>query len=49
MPSLTVENYMKTIYLLAQQAEGGAVPTGQIAGGLGVLPGTGDEHAQDAG
>ncbi len=40
MPSLTVENYVKTIYLLAQQADGGAVATGQIAGGLGVLPGT---------
>jgi DtxR family transcriptional regulator, Mn-dependent transcriptional regulator len=40
MPSLTVENYTKTIYLLAQQADGGAVATGQIAGALGVLPGT---------
>ncbi len=40
MPSLTVENYVKAIYLLAQQADGGAVATGQIAGALGVLPGT---------
>ena len=40
MPSLTVENYVKTIYLLAQEADGGAVATGQIAAGLGVLPGT---------
>jgi DtxR family Mn-dependent transcriptional regulator len=40
MPSLTVENYVKTIYLLAQEADGGAVATGQIAVGLGVLPGT---------
>jgi DtxR family Mn-dependent transcriptional regulator len=40
MPSLTVENYVKTIYLLAQDVDGGAVATGQIAGGLGVLPGT---------
>jgi DtxR family Mn-dependent transcriptional regulator len=40
MPSLTVENYVKTIYLLAQRADGGAVATGQIAAGLSVLPGT---------
>jgi DtxR family transcriptional regulator, Mn-dependent transcriptional regulator len=40
MPSLTVENYVKTIYLLAQEANGGAVATGQIAAALGVLPGT---------
>jgi DtxR family Mn-dependent transcriptional regulator len=39
MPSLTVENYLKTIYVLAQ-AEGGAVATGQIASALRVLPGT---------
>ena len=40
MPSLTVENYVKTIYQLAQEADGGAVATGQIAAGLRVLPGT---------
>jgi DtxR family Mn-dependent transcriptional regulator len=40
MPSLTVENYVKTIYLLAQAADAGAVATGQIATSLGVLPGT---------
>jgi DtxR family Mn-dependent transcriptional regulator len=40
MPSLTVEDYVKTIYLLAQQVDGGAVATGQIAAGLSVLPGT---------
>jgi DtxR family transcriptional regulator, Mn-dependent transcriptional regulator len=40
MPSLTVENYVKTIYLLAQKSGGGAVATGQISAGLGVLPGT---------
>jgi DtxR family Mn-dependent transcriptional regulator len=38
--SLTVENYVKTIYVLAQQADAGEVPTGQIAAALGVLPGT---------
>ena len=40
MPSLTVENYAKAIYQLAQAAEDGAVATGQIATALGVLPGT---------
>lgn len=40
MPSLTVENYVKTIYQLAQAADDGAVATGQISTALGVLPGT---------
>jgi DtxR family Mn-dependent transcriptional regulator len=40
MPSLTVENYVKAIYQLAHEADGGAVATGQIAAALGVLPGT---------
>jgi DtxR family Mn-dependent transcriptional regulator len=40
MPSLTVENYVKTIYQLAQAADDGAVATGQISAALGVLPGT---------
>jgi DtxR family Mn-dependent transcriptional regulator len=40
MPSLTVENYAKAIYLLAQQTGADAVATGQIATALGVLPGT---------
>jgi DtxR family transcriptional regulator, Mn-dependent transcriptional regulator len=40
MPSLTVENYVKTIYLLAQNSDGGAVATGEIANALSVLPGT---------
>jgi DtxR family transcriptional regulator, Mn-dependent transcriptional regulator len=39
MASLTVENYVKTIYLLASPDEA-AVATGQIASALGVLPGT---------
>jgi DtxR family Mn-dependent transcriptional regulator len=39
MASLTVENYVKTIYLLASPGEA-AVATGQIASALGVLPGT---------
>jgi DtxR family Mn-dependent transcriptional regulator len=40
MPSLTVENYAKAIYQLAQHAGSGAVATGQIATALRVLPGT---------
>jgi DtxR family Mn-dependent transcriptional regulator len=40
MPSLTVENYVKTIYLLSQQAGVAEVATGHIAAALGVLPGT---------
>ena len=40
MPSLTVENYAKAIYQLAQQSDSEAVATGQIANALGVLPGT---------
>src|ERR1700748_1380743 len=40
MPSLTVENYAKAIYQLAQATGGGAVATGQISAALGVLPGT---------
>lgn len=39
MASLTVENYVKTIYQLAARDES-AVATGQIAAALGVLPGT---------
>jgi DtxR family Mn-dependent transcriptional regulator len=39
MASLTVENYVKTIYLLAI-ADEAAVATGQISAALGVLPGT---------
>jgi DtxR family Mn-dependent transcriptional regulator len=40
MPSLTVENYVKTIYLLGQQGRTAEVATGTIAAALGVLPGT---------
>jgi DtxR family Mn-dependent transcriptional regulator len=40
MASLTVENYVKAIYQLAQQAGASAVATGQIAAALGVMPGT---------
>ena len=40
MASLTVENYVKAIYQLAEQGELAAVATGQISAALGVLPGT---------
>lgn len=40
MPTLTIENYVKAIYLLSQETDAEAVGTGQIATALGVLPGT---------
>jgi DtxR family Mn-dependent transcriptional regulator len=40
MASLTVEDYVKAIYQLAQQSGAEAVATGQIATALEVLPGT---------
>lgn len=40
MASLTVENYVKAIYQLAEPDQSAAVATGQIAAALSVLPGT---------
>jgi DtxR family Mn-dependent transcriptional regulator len=41
VPSLTVENYVKTIYLIAaRNAAGEAVATGELAQRLSVSPGT---------
>ncbi|MFM8635091.1 MAG: metal-dependent transcriptional regulator [Planctomycetia bacterium] len=40
VPSLTVENYVKTIYQISAAQDGTAASTGQIAAALGVLPGT---------
>ncbi len=40
MPSLTVENYVKTIYQICADQQGAASATGQIAEALGVAPGT---------
>ena len=40
MPSLTVENYVKTIYQITAAQAGGPATTGQIATALGVAPGT---------
>lgn len=39
MPSLTVENYVKTIFKVCQEGDGQAA-TGQLATALGVSPGT---------
>ena len=40
MPSLTVENYVKTIYQIAAAQSGQPASTGQIAAALDVSPGT---------
>lgn len=42
LPSQTVENYLKTIFLAqaAMASSGDLVPMGQIASALGVVPGT---------
>lgn len=40
MPSSTIENYAKNIYLLAQEGERKQVPMGEVARALGVVPGT---------
>jgi DtxR family Mn-dependent transcriptional regulator len=40
VPSLTVENYVKAIYLICSEQQIEAAATGQIAASLGVLPGT---------
>ncbi len=42
LPSQTVENYLKTIYLaqVAMNSDDALVPMGQLAASLGVVPGT---------
>lgn len=40
MPSLTVENYVKAIYLICAAQGGQPAATGQVAAALAVLPGT---------
>ena len=40
MPTSTVEDYLKRIYLAGQASPGERVPTGRIATELGVTPGT---------
>ena len=40
MPSPTVENYLKRIYVEQQQRHGDLVPMGALAAAMGVTPGT---------
>jgi len=40
MPSLTVENYIKTVHEICAKQDGGPATTGQLAAALGVSPGT---------
>ena len=40
MPSITVENYLKQIYLQQQRNPNELVPMGEIASAMGVVPGT---------
>jgi DtxR family Mn-dependent transcriptional regulator len=40
LPSLTVENYVKTIYQIGAKQGGNPAATGQLAAALGVSPGT---------
>lgn len=40
MPSATVEDYIKHIYLASEKQTAAEVPMGQIADALGVVPGT---------
>jgi DtxR family Mn-dependent transcriptional regulator len=40
MPSLTVENYAKSIYLICARQDGAPAATGQLAAALEVSPGT---------
>lgn len=40
MASATVEDYVKHIYVLSEKTERAEVPMGQVAGALGVVPGT---------
>jgi DtxR family transcriptional regulator, Mn-dependent transcriptional regulator len=40
MPSLTVENYIKTIHEVCAKQDGGPASTGQLAAALNVSPGT---------
>jgi len=40
LPSLTIENYVKTIYEICSRQQDKSAATGQLAQALGVLPGT---------
>lgn len=40
MPSITIENYVKQIYLIQQEAELPYAPMGKLSAALGITPGT---------
>ncbi len=40
MPSSTVEDYLKQLYLAQSASDGAMMPTGQLAARMGVVPGT---------
>jgi DtxR family Mn-dependent transcriptional regulator len=40
MPSSTVENYLKQLYLEQRNTPGATLPMGRLAGAMGVAPGT---------
>ncbi|HMO04286.1 MAG TPA: metal-dependent transcriptional regulator [Kiritimatiellia bacterium] len=40
MPTSTVEDYIKQVYLIQQDARGGVAPMGRISEALGITPGT---------
>lgn len=40
MPTSTVEDYLKQLYLAHGESEGAPMPTGQLATAMGVVPGT---------
>lgn len=40
MPSITQENYLKSVYMLSQETPGAVVSMGGLARRLGVVPGT---------
>jgi DtxR family transcriptional regulator, Mn-dependent transcriptional regulator len=40
MPSITVENYLKTLFVEQQRAGGALVPMGAVAAAMNVTPGT---------
>ena len=40
MPTSTVEDYLKAIFLLEQEIDGDRIATGRVAAALGVAPGT---------
>ena len=47
MPSLTVENYVKTIYQICTNSGGSPASTGKISESLGVSPEYRHQHAQN--